>query len=172
MGDFLRLDVGGVQVIASLVNTDSRFTLVSSPKLRVKSGARARVQVGADVPTLGAITRQNGVSTQSVAYQKTGVTLDVLPTILHEVVSLDVRQSITEAQSTTTGVNNSPTLTTREVSSQLVMRSGESVVLAGLQSTRDNRSRSGLPFVPSWLHSKADDAQRTELVVFLSVSKP
>ncbi|MCA2999940.1 MAG: hypothetical protein ING75_15220 [Rhodocyclaceae bacterium] len=122
--------MGGVQLIASLLNTDSRFTLVSSPKLRVKSGARARVQVGADVPTLGPITQQNGVSTQSVAYQETGVTLDVLPTILREVVSLDVRQSITEAQSTTTGVNNSPTLTTREVLSPPVSVGGVDVSMA------------------------------------------
>ncbi|SYL02365.1 oxidoreductase [Klebsiella pneumoniae] len=51
--------------VAYLLKTDSRFTVVSAPRLRVKNNASASFSVGSDVPVLGSVTVNNNTTTQS-----------------------------------------------------------------------------------------------------------
>lgn len=169
IGDFVRFNTESLQVLLSAIEQDNRFTLISSPNVRVKSGAKSRINVGADVPTLGGTSQNNGITTQNVVYQKTGVVLDVAPVVMRNAIDLNVKQTLSEAVNTLTGVNNTPTLTNREVLTQVSMTSGESIVIGGLQSLKDSKTRSGLSFLPSVLHSKSADDSTTEIVVFLSV---
>jgi general secretion pathway protein D len=122
------------------------------------------------VPTLGAVTTtSNGQSTQSIQYQKTGVQFDLKPEVFTDSIDLQIKQSITDAVRTQSGVNNTPTLKTREVSTSAVMRSGEAIVLAGLTSNKNSAGRQGLSFFPRWLDAETKDVSRTELLVFLYV---
>jgi type II secretory pathway component GspD/PulD (secretin) len=171
VGDLIRFDSNALSVLLSALDEDSRFTLISSPTVRAKSGASSRVNVGSDVPTLSSTTQSNGSTTQSVAYQRTGVSLDVTPVVLLESIELNIRQAITEAVATTTGVNNTPTLTNREVSTQVVVKSGESILLGGLRSTKQTKTRRGVSFLPRWADSDSKDASTTEVLVFVTVRR-
>ncbi len=171
IGDLIRFDSQVLTVLLSALDEDSRFSLISSPSVRAKSGSRARVNVGSDVPTLSSTTQTNGQSTQSVAYQRTGVSLDVSPVVLLDSIELNVRQAITEAVATTTGVNNTPTLKNREVSTNVVLLSGESILLGGLRSTKQNTTRRGVGFLPRWTDSERKDGETTEVLVFLTVRR-
>ena len=171
VGDFLRFDTANLQALFSMIEQDKRFQLISSPNIRVKSGASSLISVGARVPTLSSTTQTSGTVTQSVQYQQTGIVLDVQPTIFRDVIDIKIKQSVSEAVGTDTGVNSSPTLTTREVSTNVTMQDGEAVVLGGLTSTKDNATKTGLSFLPKWTRTKSDSKDRTELLIFLRVGK-
>jgi type II secretory pathway component GspD/PulD (secretin) len=166
----VRLVKGGFDVAVSKLASDSRFNLVSSPSLRVSSGESARVVVGQDVPVLGAMTVPvNGAPVQSVNYQSSGVMLDITPVALEEMVKLTLRQEISDFAQTSTGVNSSPTLLKRAVSSVVSLQSGEVVFIGGLDETNQTGSRSGLSWLPGWMWSKDSVQKKTELVVMLQV---
>jgi general secretion pathway protein D len=171
VGDFLKLDTSALQAIFSMIAEDKRFNLISSPNVRVKSGAPSRISVGASVPTLAATTQSTGQVTQSIAYQPTGIILEVQPEIFQDVIDLKIRQSVSEAVATSTGVNNSPTLTNRELQTSVSMVDGESIALGGLTSSKHTNGSSGLPFLPQWSRSKSKNEERTELLIFLKVVK-
>ena len=69
------------------------------------------------------------------------------------------------------GVNNSPTLTNREMQTSVSMVDGESIALGGLTSSKQSNGSSGLPFLPQWSRSKAKNEERTALLIFLRVVK-
>lgn len=166
----VRLVKGGFDVAVSKLASDSRFNLVSSPSLRVSSGESARVVVGQDVPVLGAVTvPANGSPVQSVNYQSSGVMLDITPVALEEMVKLTLRQEISDFAATNNGVNASPTLLKRAVSSVVSLQSGEVVFIGGLDETNQTGSKSGLSWLPGWMWSKESVQKKTELVVMLQV---
>jgi general secretion pathway protein D len=121
------------------------------------------------VPTLAATTQGNGQVTQSVTYQPTGIILEVQPNIYQDVIDLKIQQSVSEAITTNTGLNNSPTLTNRELQTSVSMADGESIALGGLTSSKQSNGSSGLPFLPQWSRSKSKTEERSELLIFLSV---
>lgn len=80
LGNAVRLTKGGFDLAYSALASDSRFKVVSSPSLRVKSGENARFSVGSDVPVLGTVQLdKNGNPVQSVEYKPSGVILDLRP---------------------------------------------------------------------------------------------
>jgi len=168
---FLRLAAGGFTAAVSTLASDSRFRLVSSPSLRATSGESARVSVGSDVPVLGAVTVPvgGGSPIQSVNYQSSGVMLDIRPVVLVDSVLVTLTQQISNFKSTDTGVNGSPTLLKRELASKVAVKSGELVLLGGLEETSATVAGSGLPFLPRWLRSQSSDESRTDLIVMLQV---
>jgi hypothetical protein len=166
----VRFVKGGFDVAVSKLASDSRFNLVSSPSLRVSSGESARVVVGQDVPVLGGVALPaNGAPVQSVNYQSSGVMLDITPVALEEMVKLTLRQEISDFAATNTGVNASPTLLKRAVSSVVSLQSGEVVFIGGLDETNQTGSKSGVPWLPGWMGSMDSVQKKTELVVMLQV---
>lgn len=130
--------VGGLDVLLSLLDQDSRFKTISRPMVRVRSGAQARFSVGQDVPVLGQATLdKNGNPVQAVEYKQSGVILTVTPDIRENVVDLDISQELSSFVTTTNGVNGSPTLLKRTVNSKLSIKSGEVVIFADLNEKKD-----------------------------------
>ncbi|MBJ7314363.1 type II secretory pathway protein [Rugamonas sp. CCM 8940] len=87
-----------IEAAVTALAADSRFKAVSTPRVRVKSGQQARLVVGQDVPTLGAVTIPQGGSqaVQSVDYRSSGVILGLSPTVRDEGVELLVDQQISD----------------------------------------------------------------------------
>ncbi|EGY28279.1 Type II secretory pathway, component PulD, partial [Candidatus Regiella insecticola 5.15] len=121
-----------MDALYELFRTDSRFHVVSSPRLRVKNGAQASFSVGADVPVLGKISYVDNRPVQSVEYRSSGVILQVRPAIRAEVIDLAIDQQLSDFVKTATGVNNSPTLTKRQVTTQVSVADGDIILLGGL----------------------------------------
>jgi type II secretory pathway component GspD/PulD (secretin) len=164
--------VGNVDAIFSALASDSRFKVVTQPALRVRSGSQASFSVGQDVPVLGSVSYvTNGQSVQSVEYRNSGVIFSVTPQVREGAVDLVVQQQISNFVTTTTGVNNSPTLIKRELRTDVQMRYGEVVMLGGLTEEKSNASRAGLPFLPAWMQSRTGDNAKTELLIVLQLTR-
>ncbi len=164
---------GSLEAVFSMLSGDSRFKALSTPHLRIKNGATGRLTVGQDVPTLGAIQYQanSTQSVQSVEYRQSGVILDLVPSIRESEIELKIDQQISDFAKTETGVNNSPTLTKRQLSTTVSAASGDILILGGLTQDRDTNTRSGLPFIPSFFHSTSGSKVNTEVLLLLEIVK-
>lgn len=168
----VKFSSSAVDAVFSALATDSRFRIISSPSLRVKSGSHAVISVGSDVPVLGSIsTDVSGRSTQSVSMQASGVILDILPTVNDAGIDLTFKQQISNFIPTTTGVNNSPTLVKREVSSVIGTSFDQFVIMGGLNQIKVNSDTSGFSFLPSWSRSDGSDITTSEILLVLHIHK-
>jgi general secretion pathway protein D len=168
-GGAISFHVGDVSAVYSALSGDSRFNVVASPRVRVASGSRATFSVGDEVPVLGAVVQTQTGTQQSVDYRPSGVILELGAEVHRDVARLTVRQQISQFAPTATGVKGSPTLSKRELSTELLVRPGDVVVIGGLDQTRATASNS-YPSFARWLRSETTDDSRTQILVFLHVT--
>lgn len=167
----IKLTFGGLEGVLAALDRDSRFKSLSRPQLRVKNGSLARFSVGQDVPILGAQQLdRNGNPVQSIDYKPSGIILTARPEIRQDVIELDLTQELSNFVATNTGVNNSPTLIKRSVTTRLGLSSGEVVILAGLQDDRQDGQSSRVPFF-GWLVGDQRKHEQSEILVFIEASK-
>lgn len=171
-GDYLGIKLGGLEAVMGALKGDSRFKVLSAPRLSVRSGGNARLVVGQEVPTAGAVTTNGqGGTLQSVEYRQSGIIFDLAPQVFKEAVRLTLSQQVSSFVPTNTGVNNSPTLLKREAKTDLDVFGDEVVVIGGLVDTKQSATSSGLPFLPGWMSSSSSESSGSELLVLLQVSR-
>ncbi|EES4390264.1 type II secretion system protein GspD [Escherichia coli] len=171
-GNAFTLNVGGLNAFYSLIKTDSRFNVVSNPRLTVLSGSQSQFTVGQEVPVLDSVTYQgnSGTPVQSVTYRNSGAIFTVTPVVLDGVITLDISQQLSDFVKTTTGVNTSPTLTKREISTRVDVHDGDVLVLGGLASSKTTKARSGFSFLPGFTGS-SEDSDKTDIIVVLQADR-
>lgn len=176
------LDVAGQNRVAlTAFANDNRVSILSTPRLLVKSGSEANFDVGTEVPTVTTSTtspqQTDGTSNllQSIQYRKTGVILQIKPTVYSDDrIDLDITQEVSEAQPLDSNATaNSPSIFNRSITTSLSLRDGGSVVFGGLMSGRHTDSDSGVPFVKdipvlgALFKSKSLKKNKTELVIMI-----
>lgn len=171
LGNSIKVSLGGIDALLSVLSTDQRFKLLSQPQLRVRSGEAAKIVVGQDVPTLGAVSyQQGGNAVQSVQYQSAGTILSILPTVFNDSVDLHVSQQLSNFVTTTTGVSASPTLIKRSIETSVSAAYGDIIVLGGLTETKSTNASSGFSFT-NWKFSKLQDDATVDVIVILQIEK-
>lgn len=173
LANSVSLKTASIDVAFSAFSGDSRFRAVSTPHLRVKSGQQARLMVGQDVPTLGAVSypQGGGAAVQAVEYRSSGVILGLTPTVRESGVDLVIDQQISDFAKTETGVNSSPTLTKRSFSTTVGVSDGELIVLGGLTQDKLTSTNTGLSFLPQFTRSSSGTDSRTEVLLLLQVTR-
>jgi len=168
--NLVKVTLGDFSALVSAVSGDSRFSVVSSPTLRVADGSTGRVSVGQEVPTLSSTMLDNqGNAQQSISYRSSGVILELKPRLYRDRIEMDLLQQISDfAQNRTSGID-SPTLSKRELRSVVSMKSGEMIILGGLNSKKSSQSERGLSFLPRWFSSKSAEKTTSEVLIFLQV---
>lgn len=172
-GNSIRLKAGDFSAVVSALAKDSRFQVINSPNLRIRSGAKGRLTVGQKVPVLKSVSypRGGGEPVQSVEYHSSGVIFELAPTVKDRIIDLSVTQQISDFVKTTTGVNNSPTLNTREVSTEISLHDGDVILMGGLTTNKSTDNRTGLAFLPRFLDSRSDASSNTEILLMLQVER-
>ncbi|CAH9052741.1 Type 3 secretion system secretin [Pseudoalteromonas holothuriae] len=163
---------------ANFLKSNSLVNILSRPSLVVRDGVSASISVGTDIPVIGATSEDplgNNRQTTQIEYRKTGVELDVTPTVNAQgVVLMEINQKIsneTDAGSTTQ-VN--PSVFERSIKTEVVAESGQTIILGGLIS--ENRSNKqtqvpllgDLPIVGHLFRGDTDSSDKTELVVLVT----
>ena len=174
--------LGGLRLALNALASKNQATILSSPRVLARNGETATIQVGQEVPiitsqqttgTTGAAGNANVL--QTIQYRNTGVILKVKP-VIHsgDRIDLDVSQEVSAAASTNTGVNNSPTFSTRKVDTKLTLKNGATVMLAGLISNDGSDGTAGLPGLKDlpglgWLFkAQTRNSTRRELIVLIT----
>jgi len=174
---------GSVRLALNALASNNQATILSSPRVLTRNGEQALIQVGQEVPiitsqqtTTGTIsTGTQAAILQTVQYRNTGVILRVKP-VIHsgDQVDLEVSQEVSAASATNTGVNNSPTFSSRKLETKLTLRNGATVMMGGLISNDAGDTDAGIPGlkdIPFFGHlfsNKTKSGTRRELVVLIT----
>lgn len=168
----LKIATGDFSAILSAVSGDSRFSVVSSPVLRVKDGKTGTVEVGEEVPTLSTTSFDNqGNAQQSIKYRSAGVIFELKPSIMKNRIELELKQQISDFKANDTSGIDSPTLSKRELSTVVQARDGDLIVLGGLDQNKENASARGFSFLPRFMRSNSSEKSRTQVLIFLQVDR-
>lgn len=155
----------------SAIEGDSRYRYVAEPQLRVSDGEKAKLVVGAEVPTRGISTLdKNGNPVQSVQYRTAGVVITVEPKVMNGSVVVKIGQQVSSFAMTTTSNIDSPTMLKRETETTVRARPGELIVLAGLDEQRNSKTSNGLSWLPEFLRGNSMDEGRSQLLLFLEIT--
>jgi general secretion pathway protein D len=139
------------RAVLSTLSTKTDFTLLSSPQVLVLNNESATVNVGDQVPIETSTTTQtttNDLVDSTIQYKDTGVILEVTPQINYNgVILLDIKQTVSRAVPTETGVTTSATIQTRELKTKLAVKDGQSIMIGGLISKGDDFTENGIPLL-------------------------
>ena len=157
---------------------DGQVKILSRPILVVRDGLAASISVGNDVPTVGATASDPLQSTRqltTVLYRKTGLKLTIAPNInAQDSVLLLIDQSITNTVPGSSQVQGAPIFFERSVKTEVLARSGQTVLLAGLISESDSVTSanmpgfSRLPLLGALFRSDSKKKEKTELVLMIT----
>lgn len=183
-GASLVLDsAGSTRAALKFFYTDNRVVIRSSPKLVVKSGETANIQVGDEIPTITQNAVDPGIDTggrgndilQQITYRKTGITLEIEPIVqANGLVDLKISQELSEAQPNADGqVSQTPTILNRQISTNLTLRDGGSLLMGGLIAENQSDGQRGIPGIAKvpvlgrLFRSETLNVNRTELIILV-----
>lgn len=169
-------NAGVVRATLNALAKKSQLRVLSNPSILVLDNHNATIQVGDQQPVrTGSATIVNGaVISEAISYKDTGVMLSVTPSVnASGLISLAIVQGVTDIGEidAATGQRN---FLTRQIQSQVAVRTGETIVLGGMMRENATVGRSGVPVlgdipVLGTLFSTTTDAStRTELIVMLT----
>jgi len=175
--NLVRLSVSNPFLVLNLKNQTGTSNLLANPRIRVKSREKAKIHIGDKVPVITNTSTATGFVAESVNYLDVGLKLDVEPTVTLEdevgiKVGLEVSSIVREIESTAGTLTYQ--LGTRNASTTLRLKDGETQVLAGLISDEDRKTANQipglgeLPIVGRLFGSHSDTKNKTEIVLLIT----
>jgi general secretion pathway protein D len=161
----------------NLLGQDTDTNLLANPHIRVKNREKARIHIGDKIPVITSTANSTGFVSESVTYLDVGVKLDVEPTILLQ-DEVSIRVALEVSNQTDQVKTSSGTLTyslgTRNASTVLRLKDGETQVLAGLfrDDTQDTINKvpglSSLPLLGKLFTDRSSDKRKKEIVLLIT----
>jgi general secretion pathway protein D len=164
------------RVVLDALASVTDVKVLSSPSLVVMDNQPAVLQVGDEIPvstrSATLIEAPGAPIVNSIEFRNTGVILKVLPHVhANGAIDLEVEQEISNANSTEPTLT--PTISQRRIKSMISVMSGQTVLLGGLISEREENSKSGIPglrsikFLGDLFGKTSGSKHRTELIIFI-----
>ncbi|MDI9347385.1 MAG: type IV pilus secretin PilQ [Methylacidiphilales bacterium] len=159
---FLTLELSAMQV-------EDRGEVVSNPRVITVEQKEATIEQGVDIPYQE--SGANGATTTS--FKKATLGLTVTPQITpDEKVIMDLK--IKKDSPGTAGANGVPSIDTRQVTTQVIVSNGDTIVLGGIfeQSKRSQRSKvplfGDIPILGALFRRDTQSDSKTELLIFIT----
>lgn len=173
---FIRVATGSPAISAQIRSQVSDANLLANPRVRVRNRQSAKILIGERVPVITTTATANVGASESVNYLDVGLKLEIEPTIsLDDEVSMKIALEVSNILETISRPGTQAyRLGTRNTSTTLRVRDGETNILAGLIQRDERRSNIGIPGlneVPIFgkLFGGAEDsAQKTEIVLLIT----
>ena len=168
--------------VVNLLERESDVRVLSTPSIFVRNNAEAALNVGQNLavastsftPGTGTGVTPGNNTISSVQYLSTGTKLKVKPRIGGDgMVFLEIEQEIS-SPSDDPGAGGNPNVNTSTVTTEALVRDGETVMLAGLIRQSDTDGSSGvpglakLPVVGGLFGSKGASQARSEVVLLIT----
>ena len=171
-----RFDVIGNPAI-NFKKTTGDVNLISNPRIRVRNNEKAKVLVGDKVPIITTTSTANVGISESVTYVDVGLKLDVEPRItLDDFVNIKIELEVSSLGEKTITRNGATvySIGTRNASTQLRLKDGETQVLAGLilDNERKNASKlpalGDIPLLGRLFSNQEDSKSKTEIILAIT----
>ena len=175
-------NAGTTRAVLDLFYDDGNVSIRSQPKLLVKSGEQASINVGNEIPVISQ-TSQDSIQVdgstnvlQQVTYRSTGIDLSITPLVqAGGLVDLQISQTLSEARPTAaTSIAGSPTILTRSLTTGLTLKDGSSLLMGGLISENVSTGTVGvpglgrIPLLGRLFRVDSYQSDRTELLVMVT----
>jgi general secretion pathway protein D len=175
----LTSDTIGISVPSATINlqkTDGDANLLANPRIRVRDREKAKILIGDKVPVV-TTTTTNTFVTENIQYLDVGLKLEVEPEIhLHDEVGLKLSLEVSSLVSSVKTNNGSQAyqIGTRNFSSALRLKDGETQILAGLINDEDRSSANRIPLIGELpllgrlFGNQNDSRNKTEIVLSIT----
>ena len=165
-----------VDVAISALSTRGDVRILSRPVVLAQNNQEAKILVGSQRPFVQvsrSLPTDDAVRDQVIQYRDVGTSLTILPTINPDgYVNLQVQQEVSSATAETQF--GAPVISTREASTHLFVRDGQTAVLGGLIDRETDKSRSGIPVlsaipgIGALFGTTTNSTTNSELFLFLT----
>ena len=166
-----------LQVALHAMETSGNTKTLSAPSMVVMNNQTAHIQVGNQVP-VNQTSVNPGVGTavyNQVSYLNTGVILNVQPRVNPGgLVYMNIGQQVSQVDRSQAPVNGNPTISQRELSTQVAVQSGQTVLLGGLIQQDEGDTNTGvpglnrIPVLGRLFGQTSRNHNRTELIVLIT----
>jgi len=162
-----------INAILQAMETNGTIKIVSSPKLVTQNNRKATILSGQKIPYP---TQQGGAAggAITVAFINANLQLDVTPQITNEgTIIMDLKVEKAAADFTQT-VNGTPTIDTKSIETQVLVRDGGTAVLGGVYVNNSTLQSTGVPFLMNLpligflFRNNTKQEQNTELLIFIT----
>ncbi|CAE6695135.1 pilus assembly protein N-terminal domain-containing protein [Paraburkholderia aspalathi] len=144
--------------------------ILAAPELNTKSGGTASFLAGGEVP----IPQSGALGTTNVEYKPYGIKLNIIPVVdANNVISAHLTTEVSQIDPSVT-YGGMPGFLTRNTSSDISMRSGETLAISGLVSADALSDSNGMPFlgklpiIGQLFRSDSFRAKKSDLVIFVT----
>ncbi len=175
--DGLTAFVATPPIILNIRQTDTTTNVLANPRIRVKNREKARVHIGDRVPVITTTSTANVGVSASVSYLDVGLKLEVEPTIHLEgdvAIKVGLEVSNITSQVEVTGGGIAYQIGTRNATTVLRLKDGETQILAGLIQDNERLTANkvpllgDLPIVGRLFSNNLDDRAKTEIVLLIT----
>lgn len=175
--DLVRLNTNDPVASAQLRSQKGDANLLANPRVRIRNKQTAKILIGERVPVITTTATANVGTSQSINYLDVGLKLEIEPIVsLDDEVAMKVALEVSNITQTIALKDGTQAyrLGTRNTSTSLRVRDGETNILAGLIQRDERRSNTGIPGlneipVVSKLFGAAEDSDsRTEIVLLIT----
>jgi general secretion pathway protein D len=159
------------------LETSGNARILSAPSLVVLNNQQAGIQVGDKIPINSVSFDPNnntGGTINNTTYLDTGVILNVRPRVNPGgLVYMQINQQVSAAGQPATAGGN-PSINQRQITTQVAVQSGQTVLLGGLIKQNEGTTDTGIPglnripMLGRLFGSTSRDRNRTELIVLIT----
>ncbi|HEX8363054.1 MAG TPA: secretin N-terminal domain-containing protein, partial [Longimicrobium sp.] len=171
----LRLGSLDIDVALTALASSGRVNIVARPVLLAQNNLESKILVGEQRPFVQVsrtLPTSDAVRDQVIQYRDVGTSLTITPTINPDgYVNLNLTQ---EVSAVAEQGELAPVISTREASTHLFVRDGQTVVIGGLIETQRDRTRSGIPYLKdlpvlgALFGTTRNTSRNSELFLFLT----
>lgn len=159
------------------------LNIVSKPKMVILNNETGSINVGQQIPVVNSESSATDLASnqsntpsilRNISYRNTGITLNLKPIInSNGILTMDVSLTLSEAQTNNTSSIDSPLIVNRSLQTNLVMKSGDNVLLGGLISSNYSETKGGIPIlkdIPLFgqiFKGNSNSKTKTELIMLI-----
>ncbi len=173
-------DKENFNIFINALQSRTNVKMLSAPHIIAADNREAHILVGQSIPILtstasAVLTGTAGSTVNSIQYRDTGKILTILPQVNSKgLVNLQVRQEVSAVLAQSFGATNSPSFSTREAETTMVVQDGQTVIIGGIIDDQISTDRNGVPFLMDvpvlgrFFRTDTDQLNRTELLVTIT----
>jgi len=172
-----RVGVGVAGTLINLKKQDGDIKLLANPRIRARNHEKAKILIGDKVPVVTTTATSTGFLSENIQYIEVGLKLDVEPTVyLRDDVGIRISLEVSSIanQIRTASGSLAYQIGTRNATTSLRLKDGETQILAGLISADDRRTANkipglgDLPVLGRLFGSQRSDEQKTEIILSIT----
>ena len=167
-----KMDFSNLNSLFRLAEASGVGETIANPSVTVQSGQKGDIQIGSDIP----VQIRDNFGNISTQFFKTGIIIDVTPTLIEEALADTIGSPTMEFLHLTVKVEKSGSrpssagsiIDRSNANTQLILLDGEQTVIGGLYSTEESLTRRGVPFLkdlPKWFFGLRYIFGRTQTAV-------